>query len=147
MISATVAGRIARDAELKMAGQTQICEFSVPHQDKRDGPTTWVRCTIFGERGAKLVQYLTKGTSVAVSGRLTVREYEGAKGKGVSVELKADDVALLGGGTRADGAATGGGDNGASRYGTSGHGASAKHTGSQGKSDDFGYGGNDDIPF
>jgi single-strand DNA-binding protein len=123
MISATVAGRIARDAEVKQAGSATICEFSVPHQDKKDGPTTWVRCSIFGDRGVKLAQYLTKGTSVAVSGRLTVREYEGKNGKGVSVEIKADDIALLGGGARAD-------EGGASRYGSSGHGANAKHTGS-----------------
>lgn len=130
MISATVAGRIAKDAELKMAGSTQACEFSIPHQPKKDGPTTWVRCTIFGKRGEALVRHLTKGTSVAAVGRLTVREYEGAKGKGVSVELAVDDVALLGGGTKADGAS-----DGASRYGSSGAGANAKHTGTP---DDYG---------
>jgi single-strand DNA-binding protein len=122
MISATVAGRIAKDAELKMAGSTQACEFSIPHQPKKDGPTTWVRCTIFGKRGESLARHLTKGTSVAAVGRLTVREYEGAKGKGVSVELAVDDVALLGGGAKSEG--------GSGSYGSSGHGASAKHTGS-----------------
>jgi len=128
MISAVVAGRIARDAEIKTVGQHQICEFSVPHQERRDGPTTWVRCSLFGDRGVKLAQYLTKGTSVAVSGRLTVREYESAtKGKSVSVELKADDVALLGGGAKAEGGGS---------YGSSGHGASAEHTGSPESYDD-----------
>ena len=126
MISATVAGRIAKDAEVKTVGSNQICEFSIPHEEEKGGPTTWVRCSIFGERGLKLAQYLTKGTSVTCVGRLNVREYEGAKGKGVSVELKVDDVALQGGGARADGASTSGGG-GASRYGSSGYGASAKH--------------------
>jgi single-strand DNA-binding protein len=135
MINATVAGRIAKDAELKQAGSTTVCEFSVPHQPKKDGPTTWVRCAIFGKRGESLSRYLTKGTYVSAVGRLTVREYEGKNGKAFSVELAVDDIALLGGGQRDEG--------GASSYGSSGHGASAKHTGTP----DPDYGGVDDVPF
>lgn len=68
--------------------------------------TTWVRCSWFGERAAKVKQYLTKGTRVAVTGRLLV----GDNGEprmwtkdGIthsSVELNVYDVTLLGGGEK-----------------------------------------------
>ena len=44
------------------------------------------------------MQYLTKGTRVAVSGSLSLREYDKDGETRTSLELNVQDVALLGGG-------------------------------------------------
>jgi single-strand DNA-binding protein len=132
MISAVVAGNIGKDAELRSAGSTSVCSFSVASSSKAKGEevTTWVRCSLFGKRGEALVQYLTKGKSVCVSGGLTTREYEGK----AYVELRVDDVKLMGGKESGGGGAR-----------TSGAKTEGKKTGG-GYDSDYG-GGDDDIPF
>ena len=39
--------------------------------------TNWFRCTIWGERGEKIAQYLLKGVKVFVTGELSIGSYEG----------------------------------------------------------------------
>jgi single-strand DNA-binding protein len=140
MISATIAGRIGQDAEMGQAGKATVCRFTVASQPKRDADTTWVRCTLFGARAEALCQYLRKGTSVAVSGKLSVRGYADKSGNAkAGVDLEVSDVCLLGGGSAASDAPR----QEARRYGTSGAGASAKHA-----APDFDdVGGDDEIPF
>lgn len=107
MISATITGNLGRDAEIKttQSGDT-ICEFSVASSRRAKGgkdETTWVKCSLWGKRGQALSQYLTKGARVAVVGELSVREYAKKDGtKGVSIEVRASDIDLMGGGTRAE---------------------------------------------
>lgn len=105
MISATVAGNIGQDAELRHTqGGDAVCSFSVASNRKgREGKdeTTWVRCSLWGKRGSALMPFLTKGTKVAVAGSLSVRTYEKNGETKTSIELNAQDVALLGGGERA----------------------------------------------
>jgi single-strand DNA-binding protein len=95
MISAVVAGNLGKDAEVKNAGGQELCVFSVASTTKVKGEdsTTWVRCSMWGARGAKLVPYLTKGKAVCVSGGLTTRDYDGK----TYVEMRVDDVKLMGG--------------------------------------------------
>jgi single-strand DNA-binding protein len=77
------AGYIGRDAETKAlpSGQT-VTNFSVAVStgwgDKKS--TLWVGCAIWGERGQKLEQYLTKGSAVSVSGDIDVRAYAAKDG-------------------------------------------------------------------
>lgn len=50
--------------------------------------TYWVRVTMFGERGKKLANYISKGQEVFVSGDLTINEYftnDGNKKFGMNV--------------------------------------------------------------
>lgn len=131
MISAVVAGNLGKDAEIKDVGGQDLCVFSVASTTKVKGEdsTTWVRCSMWGARGAKLSEYLTKGKSVCVSGGLTTREYEGK----TYVELRVDDVKLMGGKESSGGART------------SGAKAEGKKT-AGGYDSDYG-GGDDDIPF
>ncbi len=100
MISATMIGRVGRDAELKKAGQSDVLKFNLASSEKtKDGETTtWVSCELFGARASKLAQYVTKGKLVGVRGSLKQREYVGKDGtKKQSLELRADDIELLGG--------------------------------------------------
>ena len=99
MISATVTGNLGANATVKATpnGQT-VTEFSIASRRFESGKesTDWVRVTLWGERGAKLAQHLSKGSRVAVRGGLGVREYEHQGVKKYSIELKADDVELMG---------------------------------------------------
>lgn len=103
MISATVIGNLGRDAELRSAGSTSVVSFNVASTEKgKDGETTtWIKCSLFGQRAEKIVGYLSKGTKVACRGSLSQRQYTGKDGEvKSSLELKADDVEFLGGGEK-----------------------------------------------
>lgn len=93
-IHATVIGNLGRDAEIRHTPQGKVvCNFSVGASNARaKDQTTWVRCALWGARGEKLQQYLTKGSRVAAIGSLTTREYEGK----TYVELEVNEVELLG---------------------------------------------------
>lgn len=108
MISATVTGRLGKDAEIRKAGTSDVLSFSVASESRSKvggewkKVTTWVSVSLFGQRAGSLVQHLTKGTVVAVRGALTLREYEAKGEKRTSLDLRADDVEMLGGGVRAE---------------------------------------------
>lgn len=83
--------RLGRDAELRVTPQgTSVCSFAAAYDigygDKKR--PQWVECTIWGERGEKVVSHLTKGTQVVVTlDEVEVEQWEsngkaGAKLKG-----------------------------------------------------------------
>lgn len=74
---------------------TPICSFSVAvdQRNGRDKTTNWWRCSMFGARGSALAQYLTKGSSVTVSGEFSLSEYEGKP----QLNIRANEIALQGG--------------------------------------------------
>ncbi len=96
MKTITIAGNLGRDAELRNAGQSQVLGFAVAveHRDGQNKSTIWFDCSLWGKRGEALAQYLTKGTKVAVSGDLSMREHNGK----TYLQVRADQVSLLGGG-------------------------------------------------
>ena len=110
MISATVAGRLGADAQVRQAGSEDLCEFSVAVDERVKGEkrTTWVRCTLWGKRGTALAPHLRKGDAVTVVGALSVRLFESKKDGSTqaSVEVKVGEVTLQGsvggGGSRGD---------------------------------------------
>lgn len=96
----TVAGKLGRDSELRATPNgDSILSFSVADSQGKDKPTIWWNCQLWGYRGEALQQYLTKGTSVTVSGTVSERTYNdkttGAEKK--AVEVKVNEVALQGG--------------------------------------------------
>lgn len=59
--------------------------------------TTWVRCTLFGDRAEKLAPYIHKGDRIGVCGELELQEWEKKDGtKGSTVCCIVRDVTLLG---------------------------------------------------
>jgi single-strand DNA-binding protein len=94
MIVATVVGNIGKDAELRHAGDTPVCSFSVASNRKVKGEdeTTWCRVSVWGKRGETLSQYLTKGKKVVVVGELSTRDYDGK----TYIEIRADQVEFAG---------------------------------------------------
>lgn len=98
---AIFSGRLGKDAELRYtkAGDP-VLGFSLAVEERRRGEksTLWIDCAIGGERGEKLQQYLTKGSAVTVSGRVSVRTFEGRNGVQAVLVLWVNEVTLQGGG-------------------------------------------------
>lgn len=95
-------GRLARDCETRFTqGGMAICSFTVAvdYGFGDNKGTNWIRCSIFGKRAeSRLPQYLVKGTQVAISGELKVRDYNDNEGnKRTSVEVNVGELDLLGG--------------------------------------------------
>lgn len=151
MISATVIGRLGKDAELRSAGETPVVNFTIASNTrKKDGgqwvdATDWVSVAMFGPRGEKIVDYLKKGKAVAVRGALTTRSYEHNGQPRLALELRADDVELLGGKGDGESSSGGGGGSGQRRQGPPP--AGSRRVDSP-PTDGGGAGeGEDDIPF
>ena len=80
-----ISGNLTRDAELRTTQSgTNILSVGVAVNDRRRNAQTgewedyanFVDCTLFGRRAEALQQYLTKGTKVAIEGRLHYSSWE-----------------------------------------------------------------------
>ncbi|MDZ7824664.1 MAG: single-stranded DNA-binding protein [Ahrensia sp.] len=95
MKTITIAGNIGKDAEIrKTQNGDAVTSWSVAVEDRKgqEKQTIWFDCSLWGNRGEALAQYLTKGSKVSVSGEFSAREHEGRTYLTVSV----DRVTLLG---------------------------------------------------
>lgn len=97
MLNLSIAGNVGKDAETRQtAGSSTVTSFSVAVSGydfkAKAKMTTWVRVAVWGKRGEQLATMVTKGSRVAVSGELSLSEYQGK----TTLELKAQDVTLLG---------------------------------------------------
>lgn len=97
MQTITIAGRIGKDAT---RGTTQggdvVANFSVAVDSRtgQDKATNWWRCSMWGKRADALGKYLTKGTSVALTGEFSLSEYDGKP----QLNCRVSEIALMGGG-------------------------------------------------
>lgn len=89
-----VTGRIGRDAESRNVGDTSVTSFSVAFDEGfGDRKTsTWLNCSLWGGRGEKVSQYLTKGSMIGVSGSISQKTYQDK----TTLEMRVNDVTLLG---------------------------------------------------
>ncbi len=88
-------GHLGRDAEVRQAGNSTVCGFSVAvtsgYGDNQQ--TVWVSCNLWGKRAeGQLPQYLVKGQKVAISGELSTREHEGK----TYLQVRVDQLDLIG---------------------------------------------------
>jgi single-strand DNA-binding protein len=95
MKNITLAGRLTRDAESRTVGSDKVTNFSVAVDDRagREKTTLFFDCSLWGKRGEALSQYLTKGSSVTVTGDLGKREHDGE----TYLTVRVNDVTLQGG--------------------------------------------------
>lgn len=94
----TCIGRLGRDPETNIAaGGTSVTKFSVAVSEKyKDKESTlWMRCVVFGKLGEVCQTYLTKGSKVLLSGKLTQSEWEKDGVKQVSIEMNVRDMQML----------------------------------------------------
>ncbi|MBW2716205.1 MAG: single-stranded DNA-binding protein [Deltaproteobacteria bacterium] len=118
-------GNLGRDPELRYIPSGQaVANFTLATNDRwrdKEGNnqerTEWHRIVVWGKSAENCAQYLQKGRSVYIEGRLQTREWEDKDGnKRQTTETIAQTVQFLGG----RGGAGGGADSGGGPAGDSG---------------------------
>jgi single-strand DNA-binding protein len=98
-------GNLGRDPELRhIQSGTAVCNFSVATNEKwkdKDGnqqeSAEWHRVVVWDKQAKSCAEYLKKGRSVYVEGKLKTREYEKDGVKHWQTEVHAQVVQFLGG--------------------------------------------------
>ena len=99
-------GNLGRDPELRYTqGGQAVANFTLATNERfstKDGDkqerTEWHRIVAWGRTGELCAQYLSKGRSVYLEGRLQTREWEDKEGqKRRTTEIVANTVQFLGG--------------------------------------------------
>jgi single-strand DNA-binding protein len=99
-----IVGNLGRDPEMRYTPQgTPVCTFTIATNERRKSATgeqqdmtTWFKVTVWGKQAETVSQYLTKGRSVYVEGRLHVEEWTDKEGKPRhTLEVNASDVHFI----------------------------------------------------
>lgn len=111
-----ISGNLTRDPELRStSGGMSVLKLGVAVNDRRKNQQTgewedvpnFVDCTMFGSRAEALSQYLSKGTKVAIEGKLRWSSWESQQGeKRSKLEVVVDEIEFL---SSRDGGGQGGG--------------------------------------
>ncbi len=118
---AMVFGNLTRDPELRaLPSGMNVCSFSVAtnrvyrdRDGKKQEQTDFHNVVVFGRQADTTAQYLKKGRSVFVEGRMQTRSWEGKDGeKKYRTEIVADRVQFGPGGPREGGGGGGRRDEG-----------------------------------
>jgi single-strand DNA-binding protein len=100
-----ISGNLTRDPELRStSGGTSVLRLGVAVNDRRKNQQTgewedspnFIDVAVFGARGEALSRFLSKGSKVAIEGKLRWRQWETPQGdKRSAVEVIADEVEFL----------------------------------------------------
>jgi single-strand DNA-binding protein len=100
-----ITGNLTRDPELRATGSgTQILHFGVAVNDRRRNQQTgewedypnFVDCVVFGARAEPLSRFLSKGSKVAIEGKLRYSSWEAKEGgRRSKLEVVVDDLEFL----------------------------------------------------
>ena len=135
----TILGNLGAKPELKYLPSGQaVCEMRIATNEsfkdkggEKQERVEWHRVKAWGKTGENCAQYLDKGRSVYVEGRLETRSWDKDGEKRYATEIVATSVQFIGGGEKSGGSGRSSGRNSA---------ASSQ--------DEFPpMGGDDDIPF
>lgn len=100
----TISGNLTRDPELRAtAGGTQVLSFGVAVNDRRRNPQNgewedypnFVDCTMFGTRAEAVSRYLSKGSKVAIEGKLRYSSWEREGQRRSKLEVIIDEIEFL----------------------------------------------------
>lgn len=113
---AIIIGNLTRDPELKsLPSGVKVCNFSVATnrvwRDKdgaRQESTEYHNVVVFGRQAENVAQYMRKGNSILVEGRLQTRSWDADGGKKYRTEIVADTIQF---------GPKGGGQSGSGSYG------------------------------
>lgn len=100
-----ITGNLTRDPELRAsASGSQVLSFGVAVNDRRKNQQTgewkdvpnFVDCVVFGKRAEALSRFLSKGSKVAIEGRLSYSSWEAKDGsKRSKLEVIVDECEFL----------------------------------------------------
>lgn len=88
-------GRVGKDAQTRYTQAGKVVTGWSLAVDKGWGDrkeTIWLDCSLWGERGGKLAEHITKGSQLGVTGELGTREHDGK----TYLTLDVRDVTLVG---------------------------------------------------
>lgn len=100
-----ITGNLTRDPELRETPSGfQVLNFGVAVNDRKKNQSTgqwedyasFVDCTMFGNRAARLSRFLAKGTKVAIEGKLRWSQWETQDGgKRSKLEVVVDELEFM----------------------------------------------------
>ena len=100
-----ISGNLTRDPELRAtAGGTQMLAFGVAVNDRRRNQQTgewedvpnFVDCIVFGSRAEAVSRFISKGSKVAIEGKLRYSAWENKEGQRRSkLEVIVDEIDFL----------------------------------------------------
>lgn len=140
---AIISGNLTRDAVLRStASGLPVLGFCVAVNDRHKNQQTgkwedtpnFIDCTMFGTRAESIARYLTKGTKVAVEGRLRWSQWGSDDQKRSKIEVIVDEIEFL---SRGDSS---------SSYNAASYGAPAQPYGGQGMPAPAAYGAPEAMP-
>lgn len=100
----TITGNLTRDPDLRStAGGMPVLGLGVAVNDRHKNSATgewedypnFVDCTMFGTRAEKITPYLSKGTKVAIDGKLRWSQWEKDGQKRSKLEVIIDEIEFL----------------------------------------------------
>jgi len=102
MNNVSLVGRLTKDPELRTisTGNT-TCSFSIAVNRQftnanGEREADFINCVVWGKQAENLAKYCTKGSQVAVTGRIQTRNYDGQDGRKVYVtEVVATNITFL----------------------------------------------------
>ena len=106
-----ISGNLTRDPELRVtAGGMQVLSLGVAVNDRRKNSQTgdwedypnFVDCTMFGARAEAVSRYLSKGTKVAIEGKLRYSSWEHDGQRRSKLKVIVDEIEFM---SRRDGQA------------------------------------------
>jgi len=99
-----IIGRLTKDAELKftksgfqITTMSLASNRSVKNGDQWEDQASFFDLKLLGKRGESLINYLQKGTQLAVTGQLVQERWEQEGQKRSKVIIQIDNIQLLGG--------------------------------------------------
>ena len=99
-----ITGNLTRDPELRATQSgSQVLSFGVAVNDRRRNPQTgewedypnYVDCTMFGTRAEAVGRYISKGSKVAIEGKLRYSAWERDGRRRSKVEVIVDDIEFM----------------------------------------------------
>lgn len=99
-----ISGNLTRDPELRQtAGGLPVLGFGVAVNDRRRNQQTgewedypnFIDCTMFGARAESLSRFLSKGTKVAIEGKLRWSQWERDGQKRSKIEVIVDELEFM----------------------------------------------------
>ena len=99
-----ITGNLTRDPEIRAtAGGTPVMSFGVAVNDRRKNAQTgewedypnYIDCTMFGSRAEAVSRYLSKGSKVAIDGKLRYSQWEKDGQKRSKVEVIVEEIEFM----------------------------------------------------
>jgi single-strand DNA-binding protein len=99
-----ISGNLTRDPELRATtGGTQVLSFGMAVNDRRKNQQTgewedypnFVDCTMFGARAEAVSRYISKGSKVAIEGKLRWSQWEKDGQKRSKLEVIVEEIEFM----------------------------------------------------